>query len=926
MMILLPLLALVCIAGLALTAEAALKDNETHPNPQQYFDYDSAYVVDQLELGTRLELRKDGGGDSDYLKLPFLAVNDMVTVIVNQSEPTTTVEYWVSDPFLFPVYFYHYTGPPENPNFTFEFAAIMTGPYYIHTGQGFGPTYINFTITRQPMSPSSAKDTNNKPSDRAPLTSGVTKRQNAGMPWDPSDFWYINIQPTLLVNKYLTIDLEYESGVKAQWELYDTAGIQRPSLTYTSDLITLGSGFIEDRRITVPGDYILRIWMMEGYGQYNLTVSILSYPNDQDNTIDEATPIFDDSQASGDVNLSFDLDDIYEIYLEEGEPLWVRLTPGNGPVDLYIWDEGENQKRASRKTGLQEEFIQSWSQHDAGSFFIVVEAVYEAPAWENPPTVTYTLEVWINYAPNRVSGLPATFKNYHLDEDTIDTGYDVAALFEDNDGDELVYDLDMSYNNTLIDIQLQGDNTLLIEPEPDASGFKMEILLNATDPFGLMVNYTAFIWIDPVNDAPFVNASDIPEEITMGEDLVKSGVNVTKAFRDIDDDYTTWTFTATSTEFIRVELDEVTWLATFTPLVTDWFGVVTFTVTCFDSGDLNVSITLTINMYEINDPPVIIDYIGQVKMVEEGTYTIDLMDPDDGGPFFSDPEEKTLTYGFADNETLTVTIVGSLVTFIGQHNAWGIVSSLKIWAIDDLGATSSNLTIFIDVENLPDPPEVDAIITSDTVEEGEGVTFTQDVYYSFVDIDSTPFELVWKWYVDDVEVPPEQVDDRYAYEYVPAITAEKDRTVIVKLEVIDGDLDPQFATWTITITNKNVPPDEPMISAGTDNETRYKQGQMIVFTVTATDLDGDDLTYKWFLDELEEVGVGTTLELNNVKPGTHKVTVEVTDTSGTSSTKDFEFKIDKKSDGDDSSPGFGSVLVGLALLTMVGVMAARRRR
>ena len=73
-----------------------------------------------------------------------------------------------------------------------------------------------------------------------------------------------------------------------------------------------------------------------------------------------------------------------------------------------------------------------------------------------------------------------------------------------------------------------------------------------------------------------------------------------------------------------------------------------------------------------------------------------------------------------------------------------------------------------------------------------------------------------------------------------------------------------------------------------------------------------------------EVGTGVTLTLKNVKPGRHKVTVEVSDTSGESSTQDFEFEVKKKGVEDDS-PGFGTVLVALALLGAVSVLTIRRR-
>ena len=106
---------------------------------------------------------------------------------------------------------------------------------------------------------------------------------------------------------------------------------------------------------------------------------------------------------------------------------------------------------------------------------------------------------------------------------------------------------------------------------------------------------------------------------------------------------------------------------------------------------------------------------------------------------------------------------------------------------------------------------------------------------------------------------------------------------------------------------------------------RSTTAKAFTFSANSSDLDGDTLTYKWFLDELEEVGTGVTLSLKDVDPGDHKVTVEVTDPSGESSKQDFVFKVNKKSGGSDG-PGFGSTLVIAAMAIMVVALVSRRRR
>ena len=921
----LPLFALVCIAGLTMSTDAALADYENGSTayPWQYQDYANAYDVIEWELGVPLEIQKNGGGDPDFLKLRFLNINELVTVTVNQSNDQAHVHYWVSDPNFFPICHYVFA-PPDDPNFFLQFGVTVPGFYYIHTGQALGDTFINMTIERVAVSPPiPEKDSNNAPSDMVLLTAGQTHSENAGLPWDASDYFYLHITPNAQFNKYLTIELEVEEANTIQWEMYNPTGIQRPSTVYTSDTIRFGTKLLKDYVITVKNDYIIRIWMQDGFGQYNLTMSIMSYENDNDNSIGEATPVTDNSEESGDVNLSFDRDDYYEIYLDEGEPLWVVLTPINGPADLYIFDDRENQKRASRSSGLDVERINSWKPDDSGFYYIVVESVYESPDWEAPPTVDYTLEVWINYRPNVVSPLPPGVKNKHIDEDTPDSDYDVTILFEDLDGDELVFALDMSsYDNTSIDIQLGVDNKLIIVPAADASDFKVQIVFNATDPHGLMINFSTWIWVDPINDAPYVDEEQVPDEMTMNEDKVVSGRNVTKPFRDVDDDFSTWTFTITTTDNIMVQMDD-DWLVTLTPMVENWAGYETFTVTCTDKGGLTAEIVYTIKMVEINDPPEIINYIAAFTMDEESTVTIEMED-DVAGWYFHDVEGENMTYDFDLNGSLTVVVTGSLITITGQLDFVGTETDLVIWAIDERKGKSLNLTVFVQVLGTNDPHDLDLIIATANVQENEGVTFEQGVYYSFFDKDSIAFDMTWDWYLDDEEVPSEQISARYDYEYIPPITADKDRTVIVRLEVSDADWSKEVS-WTVFVTNLNVAPSELVVTTGA-NKTEYLHGEAISFSATASDLDGDDLTYTWFLDLLEEVGTGPNLNLKDVDSGPHKVTVSVKDSSGTETTEDFDFTVTKESVDDDDSPGFNFAYVVLALIGAVSIMVIVRRR
>ena len=931
----LPLLAVLCVAGLALVAHATLTDNETQPTyPQQYYDWEHAYPVSTSELGYPITVRRDGGTDEDFLKIPFLAFNDLVTVHVSQNQTMhATVDYWCSDPSKFPIYHNQFIiGSDTDPtDFEFQFAAVVSGSYYIHTGNGFGGTWINFTITRVPsVPPAGEKDTNNKPSDKVPLANDVPHGEDGGLAWDPSDYFYINVQPTAQNNKYLSIHITNDTDMKVDWELYDMMTVQRPSKYYTQDMLLQMSWRdsahpLVDWHVPAAGDYVVRIWVREGYGSYTVTLNILTYPNDGNNTIPEAYQVYDPRIASydhldADVNLSFDMDDYDKIYLEAGQPLWVKMRPDNGPADLFLQDADGNQIKKSDNPGLDEEDIYDFRPDDSGFYYILVSAVYE-DTFPSPSTVTYTLWVWINYAPNVHPGTPPRFL---IPEDVINDTISVADWFEDKDGDDLAFDMDMSYNSTRIEITLLLDNRLYIAPRANESGFSIKILVNATDVYGLMVNWTVTIQITAVNDAPYFDPSEVPAEIRIGEDLVKSGVNVTRPFRDIDDDYSTWRFATTTTTHVKVELDPITWLATFTPLVKDWHGDEYFNVTCTDSGGLTATIQYKIVVFEINDPPVIVNYLPQITMEEEQSYTYDLEDATK--PAFKDIEGRPLTYAWANNGSVMVSVQGGVLTLTGLKDYSGIITGMRLWAIDDLGAKSANMTLLIAVNEVDDAPHLNVLKATAIVQEGQGVKFEPDVYYKLIDPDSQPIDLGWKWFVNGVEVPPSQISDRFAYEFVPPITAEKDRTVTVRLQVT-GATGGANATFTVSVTNKNAAPNAPEVSAiqpPPKANGDLEAGKSYTFTANATDIDGDALTYEWFLDETTSLGTGPSITVK-LQTGSHKITVKVTDPSGASTTKDQIVNVVKPTTTDDG-PGFeGVALVAALAVVAVAIIALRRR-
>ncbi len=140
-----------------------------------------------------------------------------------------------------------------------------------------------------------------------------------------------------------------------------------------------------------------------------------------------------------------------------------------------------------------------------------------------------------------------------------------------------------------------------------------------------------------------------------------------------------------------------------------------------------------------------------------------------------------------------------------------------------------------------------------------------------------------------------------------------DRTIT--LTVSDGD-DEVEATLTIHVISVN---DLPIINNLLPaNGTKVKEGKTIVFTVSVSDEDGDDLTVTWTSDGVT-IGTGAALDYKKLKPGTRTIKVTVSDGEA-SVEEEFTVVIQKE----EESPGPGLV-AALAAVVLAGLVQVRRR-
>ena len=226
-----------------------------------------------------------------------------------------------------------------------------------------------------------------------------------------------------------------------------------------------------------------------------------------------------------------------------------------------------------------------------------VEATNDPPVW------------------NGTDGLIAAFS---LDEDTPTqlsmNLFDAFVDTIDNDTADLIFTAEPNDNITVIIEKVGEKYTGNVTFTPDKDWFGIEtikIFANDSanwDEDGLEVNDTIIVTVKPVNDAPVLNDTELPETFSLDEDTPTIlGISLFDIFIDpIDNDTADFIFRAEGYTNITVTIDAAG-SVTFTPKL-NWYGDETITFFANDSanwpsGGLEVNDSIKVSVKSVNDPP-----------------------------------------------------------------------------------------------------------------------------------------------------------------------------------------------------------------------------------------------------------------------------------------------------------------------------------
>ena len=275
-----------------------------------------------------------------------------------------------------------------------------------------------------------------------------------------------------------------------------------------------------------------------------------------------------------------------------------------------------------------------------------------------------------------------------------------------------------------------NNGTVILNPEPNWNGYTT-LEISVTYPnciiFGVepmsapgysTVSKRADIVVEPVNDPP-VQIAALPD-LSTDEDTIIT-LDLDNYFTDVDSPLS---FDITAGAGLDTNFNQNTEILTITPFP-NWNGNSDINITVSD-GEYNIGVEKSLVVRPVNDAPVQIAALPELRMNEDGVMTIDLND------YFSDVDSP-LNFTAEPNGPFSVSVNDSGIAKIVPAANWNGQTSLNLTVSD--GEFSIAEPVSLDIKAVNDAPvETDNLPTLEFNE--DGVAFI-DLNNYFEDIDST---------------------------------------------------------------------------------------------------------------------------------------------------------------------------------------------
>ena len=521
---------------------------------------------------------------------------------------------------------------------------------------------------------------------------------------------------------------------------------------------------------------------------------------------------------------------------------------------------------------------------------------------EDDAEANYELRIWVDDTPpfSRPPQIKGPIPNLVVEEDTNKLDFlNLNDFFKDTDvGDEVLRFKATVLTGKVRQLILdQQASTLGFEAFPDFSG-KVVIKVTAVDKKYLQSSLTWNVTFTAMNDPPRpLYDNSMPYIYTLPEDSIRV-FDFKNLVMDVDpNDEVNITFGASDN--VYVTMNSETLVASIVG-AEDWFGeqTINFVARDLDGATTNLPVTFAIENQE--DNPRVINPIGERIILEDTFDTISMFE------HFQDPDGDNLIFTLSSNLNVEYSVdIDTGIMILTPDADWFGFREIWVTASDTTGRVAQTKFFFI-VDPVNDPP----IINSwSPIELNHGMR--EDSSQAFVVLNVTDPEfsiLIYQWFLDGKLVGPSNF-----FNYRPGYGDQGPHEL--KVTVIDEEDATAELTWNLDIQDVPRPPEGGIASPA--NNAKFYTNEKVSFVGLFYDLDGDDITYQWYIDGKTQ----STEYTFDKQLGEGKHDVRLVVSSGEFSISNYANVTVKQAE----SPGFEAplMLAGLAV-TFVAVAAWRR--
>jgi len=451
--------------------------------------------------------------------------------------------------------------------------------------------------------------------------------------------------------------------------------------------------------------------------------------------------------------------------------------------------------------------------------------------------------------------------------------------------------LNFSDDSALFDIG-RTNGTIRWTPGSGDIG-RHEVFITVVDRFDLSDRRSVTIVVENVNDAPRITSA-----LTI---QAKQDEPATYQIRADDPDVhfgDGLTFYAACDD-LDVQVEPATGRVTFTPRngQVPSFDIALRVQDVLGATDEAV---LVVSVANVNDPPHFA--MAQAVTAEQGTplsLRLKAEDPDLGLPI-SPPER--LRFEGSGLTALQPTADGWVnvtpdQSMVGEHEA--------TYTVTDGGGLSAIIMLHWTILNVNDPP----VITTGV---GFQIVAKEDALFELNLAATDPDGDALAWSDDTALFEVDHLNG--TVRFTPRQADVGTHQVII--EVSDGSTGRDNVAFVLVIENVNDPPAVTVLSP--QDGGRLKGGDPVHLSATASDEDGDALTYTW-KEGGKVIATGPSVQQGGLKAGKHTLTLLVSDGSATTETT-VSFEVTGSTSIADQGVLWALAIV-LILVLLIGVIA-----